>query len=165
MNRDIQIHGSEKDRTRFVTNRDAGYINGMTDFIQVCVPARALVSLTRACEIFDYFDEVPQLSEFKMVDSDADMVEGLVVKSEKQETWGKVIGRLLESGQVLTYETPVGPRHVRAKHIYNAVAATIAEEADTSASSFYSVQFWSKRAKANFIARIFFGTANSYFAP
>lgn len=165
MSRDIQIHGSERDRTRFVTNRDAGYINGMTDFIQVCVPARALVSLTRACEIFDYFDEVPQLAEFKMVESDAERVEEIVVKSEKKETWGQVIGRLLESGQVLTYETPVGPRNLRAKHVYNAVAATISEEADNSASSFYSVQFWSKRAKANFIARVFFGTANSYFAP
>jgi len=162
MNRTYNIVGSENDRTAFVNNRNSSYINGMTDFITVSVPAHTLVSLSRACEVFDNTSRVPQLSWLKITDFSADLVEDRMSKSEKDDSWGQTIAKMLSEGQVLTYETPFGERNLRAKHIYNAVACTLHEESDATTSSFYAVKFWTNKAVSNFIYRIFFGTSGVY---
>lgn len=162
MNREIQVKGTENVRTRFVSNRDKGYINGMTDFINVEVPARALVSLKRACEIFDNISEVPELHWLKITDASADLIEDRIVKSEKTLTWGQAVAEMLSEGQVFTYDTPLGQKNLRAKHVYNAVACSLFEESDMTSSSFYGFTFWTNQAKSNFVCRIFFGTSGVY---
>ena len=162
MSRHIKVIGTENDRTKFVNNRNANYINGMTDFITVSVPAHTLVSLQRACEVFDNTSRVPELHWLKITEFSADLVEDRMAKSEKDDSWGQTIAKMLSEGSVLTFETPFGERNLRAKHVYNAVACTLSEEADASTSSFYAVQFWTNKSVANFIYRIFFGTSGVY---
>lgn len=163
MSGNIKVVGSENDRTKYVSNRDSSYVNGMTDFIMVNIPASRVVCLKRACEVFDYTGNVPELSWLKMTEGSCNIVEqNRMTEKEMKETWGQTIGRLLSEGQVLTFETPFGERNLRAKHVYNAVACSLNEESDMSSSSFYGVAFWSNNAISNYICRIFFGTSGVY---
>ena len=68
MSGNIKVVGSENDRTKYVSNRDSSYVNGMTDFIMVNIPASRVVCLKRACEVFDYTGNVPELSWLKMTE-------------------------------------------------------------------------------------------------
>jgi hypothetical protein len=163
MNRDIKILGSENDRTKYISNRDSSYVNGMTDFIAVNIPASRVVCLKRACEVFDHVGKVPELSWLKMTDSSCDIVEkNRMTEDEMKKTWGQTIGKLLAEGQVLHFDTPFGQRNLRAKHVYNAVACSLNEDSDMTSSSFYAVAFWSNNALSNYICRIFFGTSGVY---
>ena len=163
MSREIKVVGTENDRTKYVSNRDSGYVNGMTDFIRVNVPASRIVSLKRACEVFDHAGKVPELNWLKMTSASCNVVEqNRMSEKDMKETWGQTIAKLLSEGHVLTFETPFGQRNLRAKHIYNAVACSLNEESDLSTSSFYGITFWSNHAISNFVCRIFFGTTGVY---
>ena len=162
MSREIQVKGTEKMRTRYVTNRDSGYINGMSDWVNITVPERCFGSFARICEIFDYLEETPQLHCLKSKDDTAQKIEARMIKSPDAQTWGQTIGKLLETGHALEFETPFGVKTLRAKHVYNALACTMFEESDSSSTSFYGYAFWTKQMRANLVYRIFFGTRQLY---
>lgn len=159
MRRDIKIVGSEKDRTKYISNSDSGFINGMTDFINVSIPASRIAPLKRVCEIFDYVESVPELSWLRMCPDSTRLVSDEV---NDKKTFGQSVGVLLSQGQVLTFETPFGPRNLRAKHVYNAVACSLNEDSDFTTGTFYGYAFWTNQAKSAFVCRIFFGTSGLY---
>ena len=162
MSRNIKITGTEKDRTKFVSNSDAAYINGMTDYINVIIPANRIASVRRLCEIFDTILDDQNFNWLKMKEDSMNLVEERIAKSDKELSWGGGIAELLQEGYVLNFDTPFGEKNLRAKHLYNAVATTFYEESDKTSSSFGAYVFWSRQAKNNFLCRIFFGTSGVY---